>query len=98
MTALSAAKAIPRLFITTTSHVMLMLRSGLGQLVSCLIFFGQHDRDDSFGHRRIGWIRGMISEAPIEIIDFEKDRFPFGFERSEVMFFVRIVGMAEIVV
>src|ERR1017187_1313064 len=67
-------------------------------VVPYLILVGQHDRDDSFGHRRVGRIRGMISEASIVVVDLEKDRFPFGFERSEVVFFVWIVSVAEIVV
>ena len=31
----------------------------------------------------------------VVIIDLEKDRFPLGLERSEVMFSVRVVGVTE---
>ena len=37
----------------------------------------------------------MVGEGSIKIIDLEKDRFPLGYERSEVMFSVRVVGVTE---
>ena len=39
-----------------------------------------HDRDNSLGHRRIGWIGGMVGEGAIVIVDLEKDRFAFNLE------------------
>ena len=67
-------------------------------VVPYLILVGQHDCDHAFSDRRVGWVWGMISVASVVIIDLEEDRFPFGFERSEVMFFMRIICVAEIVV
>ena len=40
----------------------------------------------------------MGGERLVEIIDLEKDRLAVGFERAEVVFFVRVVGVAEIVI
>jgi hypothetical protein len=45
------------------------------------IFVGQHDRDHADGDGRIG---GQIFQVAIEIIDLEKDRVAFGFERAKV--------------
>jgi ABC-type uncharacterized transport system substrate-binding protein len=39
----------------------------------------------------------MVGEGPIKIIDLEKDRFAFDFERPKVVFFVRVICAAEIV-
>src|SRR6478752_2821255 len=39
----------------------------------------------------------MAGKRTIVIIDLEKDRFVLCRERTKVMFFVRIVGMAEII-
>ena len=39
----------------------------------------------------------MVGEGPIKIVDLEKDRFAFDFERPEVVFFVRVVGVAEVI-
>jgi hypothetical protein len=55
------------------------------------VLVGEHDRDNSLGHRRIGWIGGMVDEGPIVIIDLEKDRFAFNLERPEIVLFVRVV-------
>jgi hypothetical protein len=49
------------------------------------------------GEDGIGWIRGVIFQVAIEIIDLEKDRMAFSLERAKVMLFMRVVGMAEIV-
>jgi hypothetical protein len=40
----------------------------------------------------------MMRHGGIELIDLEKDRLAIGFEGPKVMFLVRIVGVAEIVV
>ena len=63
-----------------------------------LIFLGQHDRDHSLGDGWVGRIGGMRGQRGVEIIDLEKDRVAIGFERSKVMFFVWIVGVAKIVI
>ena len=39
----------------------------------------------------------MVGEGAIVIVDLEKDRFVFDFERPEVVFLVRVVGVTEIV-
>ena len=63
-------------------------------MASRSVLVGKHDRDDPLGDRRIGWIGRMVSEGPIVIIDLEKDRFTFSLERSEIVFFIRIIGVA----
>ena len=35
--------------------------------------------------------------AFVEIVDLEKDRSPLGFECAKVVFFVRIVGVTEVI-
>jgi len=40
----------------------------------------------------------MHRQGGIKIIDFEKDRVAVGFERAKVVFFVRVVGAAKVVV
>ena len=66
-------------------------------MASRSVLVGQHDRDNSLGHRRVGWIGGMMGEGPIKIVDLEKDRFAFDFERPEIVFFVRVIGVAEVI-
>jgi hypothetical protein len=39
----------------------------------------------------------MMGEGPIKIVDLEKDRFAFDFERPEIVFFVRVIGVTEVV-
>jgi hypothetical protein len=39
----------------------------------------------------------MVGEGPIVIVDLEKDRFAFDFERPEIVLFVRVVDVAEVV-
>src|ERR1700687_1411337 len=62
------------------------------------IFFSQHDGNDAFGDRWVCCIWRMVGEALVEIIDLEKDHLAFGFERTKIVFFMRIVGATEIVV
>jgi hypothetical protein len=62
------------------------------------VLIGQHDGNDPLGQGRIRWIRRMVGEGPIVVIDLEEDRVALGFERSEVMFFVRIIGVAEVII
>jgi hypothetical protein len=57
----------------------------------------EHDRDDPLGDCRVGWIGRMVGESPVEIIDLEKDRDAIDVERSEVVLFVWVVGLAEVV-
>ena len=38
-----------------------------------------------------------MGEGPIKIVDLEKDRFAFDFERPEVVFFVRVIGVTEVI-
>ena len=40
----------------------------------------------------------MIGDGTIKIIDFEKYLLTFCLERSKIMFFIRIVGVAKIIV
>ena len=40
----------------------------------------------------------MVREALVEVIDLKKDRVAFGFERAKIVLFVRVIGVAEIVV
>ena len=62
-----------------------------------LVLGGEHDRYDPLSNCRIGGVGGMANERTIVIVDLEKDRLVFCRERTKVMFFVRIVGMAEII-
>ena len=62
------------------------------------VFLRQHDGDDALGDRRISWVGRVRGERLIEIIDLEKDRVPVDFERAKIVFFVWVVGVAEIVV
>ena len=39
----------------------------------------------------------MVGEGAIVKVDLEKDLFAFGFEHPEIVFFVRVVGVAEVV-
>ena len=39
----------------------------------------------------------MVGEGAIVIIDLEEDRFALCFERPEIVFFIRIIGVAEVV-
>jgi len=39
-----------------------------------------------------------VGEGSSKIIDLEKDSFPLDLERSEVMFAVRVVGVAEVII
>ncbi len=61
------------------------------------VLLGQHDRDHALGHRGVGWVGGVVGQCPIVIIDFEHDCLAFGIERTEVVFFMRVVGLAEVV-
>ena len=63
-----------------------------------LVFLCQHDRDHALGDGLVCCIWRMVREALIEIIDLEKDHLPIGFERTEVVLFIRIVGVTEIVI
>jgi len=40
----------------------------------------------------------MIGERLVEVIDFEKDCMPISFERTEVVFAIWVVGVAEVVI
>jgi hypothetical protein len=40
----------------------------------------------------------VIREILVEIIDLEKDHLAVGFERAKVVFFMRVIGMAKIVI
>jgi len=63
-----------------------------------LVLFSQRNRDDAFGDRGVGGIGRVVLARLVEGINLEKDFVAIGFERTEVVFFVRIVGVAEIVV
>ena len=39
----------------------------------------------------------MVGQVVVEVIDLEKDRMALRFERPEVMFCVRVVGVTKIV-
>jgi hypothetical protein len=71
---------------------------GADQVARYLVFLGQHDRDYPLGDRGIGWIRRVIPKCLVEVVDLEKYRVTVGIECTEVVFFVRVVGVAEIVV
>jgi hypothetical protein len=62
------------------------------------VFFGQHNGDDPLGDRWIGRVRRVVGQGFVEIIDLKKDHLAVGFERSEVVFAIRIVGLAKVVV
>jgi hypothetical protein len=62
------------------------------------IFFGEHDRNHTLGHHGIGRIAGAAGQGRVVIIDLEKDRVTVDFERAEIVLFMRIVLMAEIIV
>jgi len=60
------------------------------------VLLGQHDGDHALGDGPVSCVWGMVGEALVVIIDLEKDRLTVGFERAEIVLFVRIVGVAEI--
>ena len=62
-----------------------------------LVLGREHDRYDPLSNCRIGGVGGMADDRAIVIVDLEKDRLLFGLERPKVMFFVRIVGVAEVI-
>ena len=62
------------------------------------VFLRQHDRDHSLGDRGIGRVGRMTGEGLVVIIDLEKDSVAVGFERAEIVFFIRVVGVAKIVI
>ena len=62
------------------------------------VFFGQHDGDDALGDRWIGRVRRVSGQGLVVIIDLEKDHGAIGFKRAEIVFAIRIVGVAKIVV
>jgi len=62
------------------------------------VFFRQHDCDDALGDGWVGRIGGMRGQCGVEIIDLEKDRAAIGLERTKVVFFVWIVGVAKVVI
>ena len=39
----------------------------------------------------------MVGEGAVEIVDFEENCFAVSFERPEIVFFVRIIGVTEVV-
>jgi hypothetical protein len=61
------------------------------------VFVGQHDSDHADGDDRVGRIGGEVFQVSIKIIDLEKDRVAFGFERAKVVLLVRVVGMTKVV-
>lgn len=71
---------------------------GSYQFATASVLLSQHDRDHTLGDRGIGWIRRVIRQGLVEIIDLEKYPVTVGIERTEVVFFVRVVGVAEIIV
>src|SRR5437762_493711 len=62
------------------------------------VLFGEHDGDHALSDRGIGWVEGVRGEFFVIIIDHEKDRLAIDLERSEVMFLVGVIGVAEIVI
>src|SRR5690242_14674887 len=62
------------------------------------VLFGEHDSNDTLGNVGIGCVLGVSRQRRIAIIDFEIDGMTIGFESSEVVLFVRIISMTEIIV
>ena len=62
------------------------------------VLFGQHDVDDALGDGRIRRVGRVIGEGLVEVVNFEKYRVAVGLKRAEVVFAIRIVGVAEIVI
>src|SRR5215211_2099552 len=61
------------------------------------VFFSQHDGDDALRYARIRRIRGVHRQAPVIVVDLEKDRVALDLERAKVVLFVRIACMAKVV-
>ena len=62
------------------------------------VLFGQHDGDDALGDRGIGRVGRVIREAFVEVINLEKEFVPVDFEYAEIVLFVWVIGVAEIIV
>ena len=52
----------------------------------------------ALGDRRIGWVGRVLAKRLIVVVDLEKDRVAVGVEHTEIMLFVRIVRLAEVVI
>src|ERR1700732_2123912 len=52
------------------------------------ILLGQHDRDHALGDRGVGWIRGVVAEAFVVVVDLEQDRVAVGIKAAKVVLFV----------
>ena len=62
------------------------------------VFFSKHDRDDPFRNARVGRVWRVVREGVVVVVDLEEDRLTVCLKGSEVVFFVRVFGAAEIVI
>ena len=63
-----------------------------------LVLFRQHDSNHALGDRRIGWVGRVLAKRLIVVVDLEKYRVAVGVAHTEIMLFVRIVRLAEVVI
>jgi hypothetical protein len=62
------------------------------------ILLRQHNRNHALGDRRIRWVWRVITTRVIKIIDLKEYCLTIDLERPKVMFAVRVVGVAELVI
>jgi hypothetical protein len=62
------------------------------------ILVSQHDGDDALGDRWISRVGRVRSECLVVVVDLEKYRLAIDLERPKIVFFVWVIGVAEIVV
>jgi tetratricopeptide (TPR) repeat protein len=61
------------------------------------IFVGQHDSDHAHGDDRVGRIGGQVFQVSVKIIDLEKDRVAFGFERQTTSSSSTVTAVTELI-
>ena len=66
--------------------------------VGRLVLFCKHDRYYAFCDSRVGSIGRVAGERLIVVVNFEKDCVAVSREGTEVMLFIWIVGVTEIVI
>jgi hypothetical protein len=61
------------------------------------VFFGQHDRDHALGNGGVCRVGRVLAEVAVVVINLEEESVPVDFERTKVVFFVGVVGVAKVV-
>ena len=67
------------------------------QLELHLIFFSKHNREHTSGHMWITWIRAVVHQIKVKVIDLPKDSIALILNCPKVVFAKWIIALREVI-